>query len=395
MDALNRKKEYILLVAMGALLFTITFTIVLKQAQIPNTDYQLHMQSAASFWSLFPYHITYPLWHFLVYLTYLGGWYLLGEMPLMCACAFITSVVNVLIFVIIQRIFTRYYGIIRASLAAFAMCIVMPVFIPWFNGSVYVGKISPVTWHNPTNLMVKPFALIIFFLVAEMCKDIQEERAISRKRYIVLAVLVFCSMLAKPSFFQGFVPALGIYVLICLIATKFRKWKQYLFLCLAFVPAFLMMLVQFGFTFHTGAGEGVGIGWLEVFNEITISPFISTLLGAIFPLGYIILNLKKCWKEIPVRLAVLTCITGWLEFALIYENGPRKGDANFMWAVMLGYTILWVVTSGMFFRDVQKMNMDDRKGVAKNTVLFILWMVHLICGVYYAWNLIMVPGLWM
>lgn len=380
---------------LGGLLFALTFTIVLKQAQMEQTDYQQHMVQAAYFRSMFPYHISYPMWHFLVYIVFKGGWYLLGNMPLIFAGSFVTAAVNVAVFVIIQRILARRYQISAASLAAFALCLVMPIYIPWYNNYLYRGQISPVTWHNPTNLMVKPFALLVFFLVADICQDIRDDKPIKGKRYIILAALAFCSMLAKPSFFQGFVPALGIYILICLICTRFRKWKEYLLLCLAFVPSFGMMVLQFYFAFLTGSGEGISIGWMDVFSQVAPSPVVSTFLGIIFPVAYILLNLKKSMKNIPVQLSLLFAFFGWLEFAMIYENGERMFHCNFMWASMLAYSVLWVVTTGMFFRDVHEMDLSNKKAVAKNTFIFVLWILHLICGIYYIWYLLSVPDTWM
>ena len=393
MDVSTKNNAYIRLVLLGGAIFALTFTIVLKQAQIPGSDYQLHMEQAASFKTLFPFHISYPLWHFLVFAVWYVGWYLLGSMPIIYACALVTSVVNVLIYVIIDRILSRY-RIPYSSWLAFALCLVMPVCIPWYTESVYMGQISPVTWHNPTNLIAKPFALIIFFLIAEILRDIRDKKPISRKRYILLSILLFGSMLAKPSFFQGIVPALGIYMLISLICSKFRQWKAYLFLCLTFVPAFLMMLLQFYFAFHTGAGEGIGIGWMEVFRIIR-SPAISSLLGLIFPLAYLLFNLKKSLSLISVRLSLLFTGCGWLEYALLYEKGERKYHGNFSWAAMLSYTILWVITTGLFFRDVAEMDLKNKKTVVKNTFLFFLWLLHLISGIYYVWSLLTVPGLWM
>jgi len=388
------KKDYVSLLLLGGVLFALTFTIVLKQAQMDYTDYYLHMQQAASFRSLVPFHITYPIWHFLVYVVYKIGFYLLGGMPLAYACAFVTSSVNVAVFLVIWRILHRY-ECPQSPCTAFALCMVMPVYIPWYYIYLYIGQISPVTWHNPTNLMVKPFALAAFFVTVKICQKIREQQKVTRKDYLILAALVFFSILAKPSFFQGFVPALGIYIVILLIITKFRTWKEYLRLCLCFVPAFCVMLCQFYFSFHTGQGEGIGIGWMEVFEYSVPSPVVSTFLGIIFPVCYILLNLRSSMKDIKVQLSLLFAGTSWLEYALLYENGARKYHSNFSWAAMLAYSVLWVVTTLLFFRDVQKMDLSRRKTVVKNTFLFILWMIHLICGFYYVWYLMTTEGIWM
>ena len=45
--------------------------------------------------------------------------------------------------------------------------------------------------------------------------------------------------------------------------------------------------------------------------------------------------------------------------------------------------------------DLKEMDMHNQKAFAKNTVLLIIWLAHLACGIYYAWSLITVEGMWM
>ena len=47
------------------------------------------------------------------------------------------------------------------------------IFIPWFNKTPYLGQGSPNPWHNPTTIMVRPIALLIFVLVMGECVRVQ------------------------------------------------------------------------------------------------------------------------------------------------------------------------------------------------------------------------------
>lgn len=49
--------------------------------------------------------------------------------------------------------------------------------------------------------------------------------------------MLFLSVLSKPSFFQGIVPTLGVYVIIVVIALK-QKILPYVKRCVTFIPAF-------------------------------------------------------------------------------------------------------------------------------------------------------------
>lgn len=77
-----------------------------------------------------------------------------------------------------------------------------------------MGQGSPNTWHNPNNFMVKPFAIVIFLAVFRILEDIIERRTIEKKRFIKIAIFAELSVFEKPSFLQGFLPALVIYLLI-------------------------------------------------------------------------------------------------------------------------------------------------------------------------------------
>jgi len=387
----EKRCNYYLKVICALLLYLISFTIVLKQSQI-GVDYCDHLNLAKDFWGVFPERLTYPLWHFGVWLVYTSG-QLMGGMPAEYACAFFSSIVNVVIYLVICR-YIEKEDVKKSGMISLALCLVTPIYIPWYNSSVYLGQGSPNAWHNPTNMMAKPFMVVAVFLVIKMCDKIKKEEKIEFKEYFFLAVLAIFSVLAKPSFFQGFIPALGLYMIIALIFDKGKGFKDYFFVCISFVPAFLVVLWQFAVSFFLGSeGGGIGFGWSETMIR-TPNRLISFLLVLLFPVAYSILNIKEVYKKTSIRLSWLYVVIAWLEWAFLYENNSRKYDGNFGWASELSFLMIWIITSIDFFKELQKMEFDKKGEVIKNTILFVIWLLHLACGIYYVQQLIFEEGFW-
>lgn len=281
-----------------------------------------------------------------------------------------------------------------AEVISLLTLIVGPFYAPWFNRSYYLGQGTPNVWHNPTTLMVRPFALLAFALLCYMLSNIEKGEHIPRRMYWGLSGILFITTLAKPSFIQSLIPALGIYILLQCVILKFRTWKQCLCICLCFIPPVLIMLYQFLQSFFRDErGEGIGIGWLEVYSQQSPNCFVSAFLVLIFPLAYILLNYRKLIHYCDLRLAWLNFGVAWLEGALLFENGPRKADGNFGWACILAYSILWVVTAKYFFKDWKEVKSGAE--VYKNLFLAVVFGLHVIFGGYYIYSLITVPGLWL
>ena len=48
------------------------------------------------------------------------------------------------------------------------LMVLTAVYVPWLNPQVYLGQSSPTIWHNPTNMAVKPLALLGFLLFLDL-----------------------------------------------------------------------------------------------------------------------------------------------------------------------------------------------------------------------------------
>lgn len=367
---------------LSVILFIVTYAIVLKLSFDHLGDYDAHIEWALDLFAGVNPATVYPFWHFCVRVLY-GFCHLFIPVTPEYIAAYFTGAVNVTVYLIVSDII-KNRGCPFSELISFPLMFVTPIYLPWYNRYIYLGQVSPNTWHSPTALMIRPFAVLAFFMICDICEKIRKKENISLKSYISLLVVLLLGVLSKPVFFQSAVPALGIYIVVILIHEKAEGFKKYLFLVLTFVPSFVVVLFQFIISFYSDNGSGVGFGWMEVWKHYAGHPLFSMLIALMFPFLYILLNCRTAFRDISIRLSSLLVLSGFLEFAILYEKGDRKNHLNFSWALNLSYFLIWIATSCRFFSDLKIMEKNDRCAVTKYTVLLIVWLVHFACGIYYA-----------
>lgn len=389
---MKSKRKYARKISIAFFVFVTTFTIVYRQTYISGSDYYFHMEWANELQKNIWIKLPYPMWHCFVWIWKKFG-AIYGSMSIQYACAIVTSLVNTFSYLCIVRVLQE---VPYSELLGGVLCLVGPIYLPWFSGEYYVGQGSPNIWHNPTNIMVKPFAIISFAILLDICQLVKTNMRVDWKKYFGLVLGLTMSALAKPSFLQGIIPAFGIFAIInLLIYRKREKFFAYFKICMCFLPATLILLYQFYISFYYGTDEGgIGFGWMKVIGITTKDWRISFILVLGFPLLYAILNIKKLYNKTEFQLCVLFLVCSYLEYACLYEKGIRMAHGNFAWASQLAYAIVWIYASKSFFLDWKTMNMSDRVEKGKNTLLLILFGIHLICGIYYTSQLLSVEGMW-
>ncbi len=246
-------------------------------------------------------------------------------------------------------------------------------------------------------------------------------RKSTKKDYLCLTIVLLLSVFAKPSYFQGIVPALGLYIIIKLLRTKLADLKEYIQLCCCFLPAFLLFTAQF-LAVSSAKNEigGIGFGWLKLAKYYSPNPWISLLLVLAFPICCILFNFASYSGKTEIQLSVIHVTVSWLEYAILYENGEWFYYGDFEWAALISYTIIWVVTTMHYFKDRQtalhnnnitilnpaaqqkdncpsslpsEQMQNNKKIICKDIFLMILWLTHLLCGFYYAWQMLTVQNM--
>lgn len=371
------------------LLFLICFNIVFKQSLMSGTDLFIHNHEALDLSNMTQLKLTYPLYHLMLLMVYKVGKLLFPVlMSLEVASAIVMGFIEVSIYLLANKVLDKY-GVEKSEFVSFILCIITAIWLPFYNINIYLGQGSPNTWHSPTNMIVKPFAILVFFMAVNLLRKIKTNEEISMKEYILFSFLLVLSALAKPSFYQGFIPALFLYIVFTLIYSSFKYVKECFILGFSVVPATILVLFQMFSNFLTGTGNsggGIGIGWFLVPKLYAPNISISLLLLIAFPICFTFLK-KDYLKRLDMKLAWNYFIISYLEYGLLYEKGARFTHGNFGWAYSLAAFILFTVTTGLFFGSFKKERTQDK-------ILLSVWLIHGISGMLYICILLFIPNIW-
>ena len=252
-----------------------------------------------------------------------------------------------------------------------------------------MGIYTPNPIWNATYLATRPFTIVCFFEAAKVLKSYQKD--FTWKGCVPFAVSLFLMTITKPSYTMVLVPLMGIMLLVDLVRSKGKSFKNAFFLCVTMIPTGLDLLYQF-FGVFTGTnvkGEetGIGIAFGLVWNNFTKSIPLSIVMGMALTLGVLALNLvfnyKMMREKFTYRFAWYNYLVGMGMFLIFYEKGFRMEHANFSWGYMHGMFFVFFMTLVLVLRNT----MEWRKSW-KAILLPAEWAVfgyHLVCGVNFLW----------
>ena len=300
-------------------------------------------------------------------------------------------------------------GLSLAGTAFFTLILSLSaaIFVPWFNEKPYLGQGSPNPWHNPTTIMVRPIALLIFVLVMGECLRVQrggfrKGQGLKIWKGILIAILLVLSNLSKPSFVQVFYPAIFLLMFLWLFVYRFRNFPLGMQLLVCCLPSVGLMGMQFLSAFYgttNSDSAGVVIAPFKVAGLYTPNIAISTLLVLAFPLLLALCSIARRVFDWTDAFAWLMLLAGMAEKFLLAEGGSRFYHGNFSWGYIIGLYLLWFVS----VRDYAAWYCVKRDGGATGIgssgaakffgFLFfilcgILLLLHLISGIYYLYYLI-------
>lgn len=365
-------------------IFVLSFFLFLRLLQHPTSDISVHTTWAGEcdFADLttFVRHGAHPLWHLLVTLVTLTG------VPLEIASALVTSFCKVAEVWLIHRLMSSALGgqLPRGIITLFAgICsLVSCLCLPFYNPSVYAGVGSPNTWHSCTQLTVMVWMLLCVPYTA-YCYDSFTDRLacdgaearIPWRDGIALGVMLFMSLLAKPTFMQAFLPAACLYFLMQWIRHPHNS-RYFLQIILCVLPSVLFMIFQYLYYF------GIIVPWqasMEV--QFSLQKCLNGLLRvglmAAFPL-YTIWFTRGQETDTCYTLTLAFSAVSIVEYLILGENGRRSADGNFGWGMMGAMLMLWTLCLIRFLRQTGGLRFSK---AALPGWLLLAW--HLGSGIYY------------
>ena len=106
---------------------------------------------------------------------------------------------------------------------ALGLNLVTPIFLVYiFDRVLYFGYLGMTTYHNPTIILLRPFAILqLIFAVRGL-----EERDSRRNQVLLAAVISVLATFIKPVFAICLLPALGLIMLYRLVKKQPINWKM-------------------------------------------------------------------------------------------------------------------------------------------------------------------------
>lgn len=371
----------------AGILFVLTFVMVKVEMGkghevLLYSDFATHSSWALGEFTdpLYDKFYAYPVWHLLVRLV---NWLLpVGREyagALVTACCI--SAAGAFLYGFIRKELKDNISERRICLLTLGLMVLTALYMPWFNVEPYLGQSSATTWHNPTNMAVKPIALLAFLWFLRMYLS---KSRIKAGEMIGFSGLLLFSCFVKPSFVQGFLPAVVLFLLIELFRTKGKSFLFSLKMAAAFVPSGIYFLIQFFSMFGLEAERSIGISPFEVLMLDTDHPLISILQTIAFPLFVIgILGLRQLWQDKQLLFSLIFYAASFLEFILLIEvTEPESG--NFEWALQLALFTLFALTAVRFYQKKDKRPWMELAGNA-------LLIYHISSGIFYYVYLLISP----
>ena len=336
-----------------------------------------------------------PLWHYTVafFLT-IGN----GKISLDLAASLTNGLYLMLVAIAVYKVsivnvykenWQKAFLVIMLSILGPLRCVSI---VPYY----YLGAGTPNVWHNPTYLSVKAIsvAVVFLFLDAYLCKETQKIKIFgvptNRKTaiYTLAGLLAVISMFLKPSFIQGFLPAVGVFLLVELFTNKEKKFMDCVKDGLFLVPCVAILGYQYMSVYITGqtGDNSVGLELFKVLHKFTLHPIKAFFIANAFPIYVMALRWKQFFKDKYSLFAIIYLLVDFVEISLLYETGSRMYHGNFMWAYYLCQFIIWIVTAVRFFELPHNINFKKPVFKCLFGVGIALLFLHVMWGAYYFYN---------
>ncbi len=242
-----------------------------------------------------------------------------------------------------------------------------------------LGVFSANPYYNQTYLAARGFAIVAFFLFAHILTYYEDH--IDKKEYIAFSVFLLLATLTKPSFTFVLVSAAAVHMIVKLIMSKRKKFREFLCLLATAVPTFITLIIQFGGVFgsssHAGEGGGIGFGIGKAWSVYTGNIVLAVMLANAFPGVVMLLNLKRFKDNKIFLLAWEVMMAGFLEFLCLYEKGDRFVHCNFAWGYIYG--IFFVFVAGLMLLIENTVKKKQPKWMLAFEWAVYVW--HLGCGI--------------
>jgi hypothetical protein len=313
----------------------------------------------------------------------------------------LAAVTGVIVYALLRPAFSTESGLRGDGLAvvgALALMLIAPVTIfSWGERNLYFGYIPAHVYHNPTQNVLKPFALLFFVCAlrvyltpATLLSPPPLFWRVGRGVRLILLTFVIglCATLAKPSFSICLLPALGAVTLYRLYRRQTVNWLLLIF----GVGAPVALVLAWQYLFHRSGMGGFALDPLMVMDSLSPDSwhwkFVMSLL---FPAAVTLAYWRQARTQLDLNLAWLAFGASAVYLYLLSE--PRDWtSANFWWSAQICIFVLLVISTVFFVRQLRA----QPRWTWQAVVCALLLVLHVTSGVlwyvaqydtagFYAW----------
>ena len=273
---------------------------------------------------------------------------------------------------VLYRIFRNETRTWLAALLSLAMGVIGPLsLVTLAEQELYLGYITPNTYHNPTLILLKPTALGLMWFGLRAF-----DPGVSKPRWGLVGAAAFLSVLScitKPSFQIAFLPGLGLLTALALVSRR----EVDLRLCVLGIalPSFGVLGWQYLANFSDASAVQIIFSPLGVLSRFSDQLFMKLVLSLTFPLALTLTFFPQARREPLLQIAWSTAFFGLLYSYFLAESGERFIHGNFLWSGYIAIFALYAASLVVLLRQ------EKGRGMALCWAVFGL---HVISGAIFA-----------
>ncbi|WP_167044873.1 hypothetical protein [Salinibacterium sp. ZJ454] len=328
--------------------------------------------------------ISYSLWYPLVYVLTGGA----NDTALFRPVSIVLLTASVVLKAVLVMWLTSRFA--RSAVWGFAIgvfsVLAMPILNPAMPKMVYLGQITPNVWHNSTNILALPFAIIAALAAIALIRKPEWRTAAT------FGGLIFLSVLTKPNYALALLPVVGIALIVKLVRARSRWRDAFGYCAVAFVPVAVLLVVQYFLVFSSSGVRDARLVFapFEVWQVFSANIPLSLVLsfgGAV--LTHFALPVERR-RSTAVVLSWLVVVVAVLEAAMLAERvvgGAISTDGNWFWGAYTATFILLIVLIANLARSLHEARPTKRR-VPVVVLALVALVLHVVSGIVYVLNVL-------
>lgn len=354
------------------------------------TDYDEHLEFAQSMVESGNVELPHFLYHALVILAHKS----LSTQDFHTSETLVIVLGHLLLSLVVYVIFrsgfsesTSSPGALVSIVMTLSVMLVSPVTLFTLGRhNLYFGYIYPANvYHNPTIILLKPLALLLFFFAAKVFT--RQSYGKGFRFVAILVVLTILSSLTKPNYIICLLPGAVLFAGYRGFRNQVVDWK-----CLILgiiVPAVAILGWQYYFTYtassETLKSSQIILAPLKVVAHYSSGLFPKFILSMAFPLCVYGAYFRKAVHNIELNLSWGIFLIGAFYTYFLAEGGSRMYSGNFWWSGQITLFILFVMSTRFFI--LQEIRALTGRRLRRFSNAFVLctlsFGMHLVSGVFW------------